>query len=200
VEDARVNKLIPLVLLAPLGLGNAMSAQAQAPPDPGAAANPGTTNPSKSDPSRATPGVVSPSSAQSDQMSPADHSTRRTDPDQSALPPTRVAEAATQGNKDKLSAGTIVQSPAGQAIGTIKDIVPDPRSGQPSYVLVATRSGAKTAIPYSTIAPLFINGRVTLDRWRLEDAPHVSYSQLRDQSDKAWQQKAQQYWNASDRR
>jgi sporulation protein YlmC with PRC-barrel domain len=104
-----------------------------------------------------------------------------------------MAEAATAG---KLSAGTIVQSPAGDAIGTVKDVVPDPRTGRPSYILVNTRSGANTAIPYSTLAPMFSNGRVILDRSRLEDAPRVSDSQLRNPSDHTWQQKAQQYWNA----
>jgi hypothetical protein len=187
-----------LILVVPLVVGATLYAQAQMPPDPGASATPGTTNPSKSDPSTATPGVVGHSPVQSDRMPPADRSTRRTDPDQSKIPPTRIAEAATQGSKEKLSAGTIVQSPTGQSIGTIKDVVPDPRSGEPSYVLVATRSGANTAIPYSTIAPLFINGRVTLDRSRFEEAPHVSDGQLRDTSDKAWQRKAQQYWNTND--
>jgi hypothetical protein len=103
-----------------------------------------------------------------------------------------MAEAATAGN---LSAGTSVESPAGEAVGTVKDVVPDPRTGQPSYILVTTRSGANTAIPYSTLAPMFRDGRVILDRSRLEDAPRVSDRQLRNPSDHAWQQKAQQYWN-----
>jgi sporulation protein YlmC with PRC-barrel domain len=104
-----------------------------------------------------------------------------------------MAEAATASN---LSAGTSVQSPAGEAIGTVKDVVPDPRTGRPSYILVTARSGTDTAIPYATLAPMFHKGRIILDRSRLEDAPHVSDSQLRDPSDHAWQQKAQRYWSA----
>src|SRR5665213_1880812 len=104
-----MNKRISIVLIAAFGVGSTVSAQTQAPPDPGALATPGTTNPSKSDPSTATPGIVSHSPAQSDQVSPADPSTQRTDPDQSKIPPTRMAEAATQRNNDKLSAGTLVQ-------------------------------------------------------------------------------------------
>jgi hypothetical protein len=184
--------LFSLASVAALTLGGIAYAQAQVPPDPGAAATPGTTNPSKSDPSTTTPGVVSPSPAQTDPTSRAERANSPSEPDPSTSP-TRMAEAATAG---KLSAGTIVQSPAGAAIGTVKDVVPDPSTGRPSYVLVNTRSGANTAIPYSTLAPMFSNGRVILDRSRLEDAPRVSNSQLRDPSDHTWQQKAEQYWNA----
>jgi hypothetical protein len=187
-----VKKPISTVLVALLGLGGLAYPQAQVPPDPGAAATPGTTNPSKSDPSTATPGVVSPSPAQSDPGN-RGGSTARSEPKPTKMPPTRLAEAATAGT---LSAGTSIESPAGEAIGAVKDVVPDPRTGRPNYILVTTRSGANTAIPYSTLAPMFRNGRVILDRSRLEDAPRVSDSQLRNPSDNAWQQKAQQYWNA----
>ena len=192
-----MKKPISLVLTCALALGGSVHAQTPAPPDPGAAATPGTTNPSKSDPSTATPGIVSPAHPQPDRMLPrADRSnSAQTDSDQSRIPPTRMAEAATEGNKDGLSAGAMVKSPAGETIGTVKDVVPDPRTGQPSYVLVATQSGANAAIPYSTIAPMFSNGHVVLDRSRLEAAPRVSDSQLRNESDKTWQQKAQKYWS-----
>ncbi len=180
-----MNKSISLILFAALGVGGPVYTQNQAPPDPGAAATPGTTNPSKSDPSTATPGIVTPSPAQSDQMSQP-----RTDPDKSI----RIREPATAG-KGNLSAGVIVQSPAGEPIGTVKDVVLDPDTGEPSYILVTTRSGASTAIPYSIIAPMFSNGRIILAPSRLEGAPRVSDSQLRNKSDKAWQQKVQEYWN-----
>ena len=177
---------------AALTLGGIAYPQAQVPPDPGAAATPGTTNPSKRDPSTTTPGVVSPSPAQTDPTGRAESATSPSEPDP-ATSPTRMAEAAGAG---KLSAGTIVHSPAGAAIGTVKDVVPDPSTGRPSYVLVNTRSGANTAIPYSVLAPMFSNGRVILDQSRLEGAPRVSNSQLRNPSDHTWQQRAQQYWNA----
>ena len=189
-----MKKLVSLAFIAALALGRTAHPQAQVPPDPGAAATPGTTNPSKGDPSTTTPGFVSPAPTQTDPTSrakrPIPTSPSERDPSTS---PTRMAEAATAG---KLSAGTIVQSPAGAAIGTVKDFVPDPGTGRPNYVLVNTRSGANTAIPYSILAPMFSNGRVILDRSRLEEAPRVSDSQLRNPTDHAWQQRAQQYWNA----
>jgi hypothetical protein len=95
-----------------------------------------------------------------------------------------------------LSAGTVVQTPAGESIGTVKDAVPDTRTGQPRYIVIAPSSGANAAISYSTLATLFIDGRIILDRSRLEKAPRVSDSQLRNPSDSGWQQKAQKYWSA----
>jgi sporulation protein YlmC with PRC-barrel domain len=150
-------------------------ARSQEPPNPGAAATPGSTNPSQSDPSTTTPGLVSPSPAQAGQMSGADRSPLRT-----------------------LSAGTIVQTPSGQSIGTVKDVVPDSSTGQPRYILIATRSGTNTAIPYATVSSRIVNGRIILDRARLDGAPRVSDRQLRDPSDKAWQERAQKYWSADD--
>jgi hypothetical protein len=187
-----VKKLISLAFIAGLALSRTAHPQAQVPPDPGAAATPGTTNPSKSDPGTTTPGVVSPGPAPTDPTSRAERPTSPSESDP-ATSPARLAEAASAG---KLSAGTVVQSPAGAAIGTVQDFVPDPRTGQPSYVVVNTRSGANTAIPYSTLAPMFSNGRVILDQSRLDKAPRVTNSQLRNQSDHTWQQRAQQYWNA----
>ena len=187
-----MKKLISLAFIATLALGRTAHPQAQVPPDPGASATPGTTNPSKSDPSTTTPGVVSPGPAPTDPTSRAERPTSPSEP-ASSTSPTRLAEAASAG---KLSVGTIVQTPAGAAIGTVQDFVPDPRTGQPTYVLVNLRSGANTPIPYSTLAPMFSNGRVILDQSRLEDAPRVSNSQLHNPSDHTWQQRAQQYWNA----
>jgi sporulation protein YlmC with PRC-barrel domain len=187
-----VNKLILLPLIAALALGRTAHPQAQVPPDPGVSATPGTTNPSKSDPSTTTPGVVSPGPAPTDPTSRAERPTSRSDPAPSRSP-TRLAEPESAG---KLSVGTVVQSPAGAAIGTVQDLVSDPRTGQPSYVVVNMRSGANAPIPYSTIAPMFSNGRVILDQSRLEEAPRVSNSQLRNPSDHTWQQKSEKYWNA----
>src|SRR5882724_5581393 len=69
LEDATVKKLISLAFIAALALGRTAHPQAQVPPDPGAAATPGTTNPSKSDPSTTTPGFVSPAPTQTDPTS-----------------------------------------------------------------------------------------------------------------------------------
>jgi hypothetical protein len=93
-----------------------------------------------------------------------------------------------------VSAGTVVQSPAGESIGMVKDVVPDANSGEPAYVLISSRSG-NTAVPYSVVAPLFHDGHVILERSRLESAPRVSEKQLLDTSDATWKKQADRYWS-----
>ena len=95
-----------------------------------------------------------------------------------------------------VSAGTAVQAPSGESIGTVKDIVPDPNSGRPAYVVIATRSG-NTAVPYATITPLFHDGQIVLDRSRLESAPRLRAEQLQNDSDRSWTKQSDQYWNDS---
>jgi hypothetical protein len=186
-----------LLLIAAIAC--ASYAQGQEPPNPGAAATPGSTNPSQSDPSTSTPGLVSPSPAQAGQLSGAERSPLRTDPDhRSSTPsPSRLA-AAKNDRAATLSAGTMVQTPDGQSIGTVKDVVPDTATGEPRYILVATRSGTNAAIPYATLSSRVVNGRIVLERSRLDAAPRVSDRQLRDPSDKEWQQRAQKYWSVAD--
>lgn len=94
-----------------------------------------------------------------------------------------------------LSAGSIVQSPAGEAIGRVKDIVPDANTGDPAYVVIATRLGS-VAVPYSVIAPMFQGGHVVLDRSRLDTAPRVQDTQLQDKSNATWKKEADRYWQS----
>ncbi len=94
-----------------------------------------------------------------------------------------------------VTAGTHVQSPAGETIGTVEDVVPSERTGRPDYVLIATASGAETAVPYDAIMPRVHDGRIILDRSRLEGAPAVSASEVRDGSHSAWKTQVDQYWN-----
>jgi hypothetical protein len=91
-----------------------------------------------------------------------------------------------------LTAGTPVRTPAGETIGSVKDVVPDPATGQPAFVLVAIRTGANCAIPYPAVT--FKESQIVLDRSRLEGAPHVEDSQLHDKADSRWQTAAKRYW------
>ena len=92
-----------------------------------------------------------------------------------------------------VAAGTLVQTPAGESIGKVQDIVPDAGSGRPAYVLIATRSGS-TAVPYSVVSPLLHDGRIVLDRSRLESAPRISEKQLQEKDESAWKNQADHYW------
>jgi hypothetical protein len=94
-----------------------------------------------------------------------------------------------------ITAGSIVQTPAGEPIGRVRDVVPDANTGEPAYIVISLRSGS-TAVPYPTIAPMFQNGHIVLDRARLESAPRVNDSQLRDNSGAQWKEQANRYWES----
>jgi PRC-barrel domain protein len=167
-------------------------AQTVPPPEPGAAATPGQSNPDRSDPSTSTPSTInrSPQEAISQESS-----SQSSDVDMSTASERRpkVGREARLGG---ISAGSIVQNPAGEPIGRVKDIVPDANTGEPAYIVIATRSGS-TAVPYPVIAPMYENGHIILDRSRLESAPRVSDSQLRDDNSGAeWKKQADRYWES----
>jgi hypothetical protein len=170
--------------------GSAM-AQTVPPPEPGAAATPGQSNPDRIDPSTSTPSTInrSPKEAISQESS-----SQSSDTDMSTAAERRpkVGREARMGG---ISAGSIVQTPAGEPVGRVRDIVPDANTGEPAYIVISLRSGS-TAVPYPTVAPMFQNGHIVLDRARLESAPRVSDSQLRDNSGAEWKKQADRYWES----
>jgi hypothetical protein len=160
-------------------------------PEPGAAATPGQSNPERTDPSTSTPSTINRSPK--DAISP-ESSSQSSDVDMSTAAERRpkVGREARMGG---ISAGSIVQNPAGEPIGRVRDVVPDANTGEPAYIVISLRSGS-TAVPYPTIAPMFQNGHIVLDRSRLESAPHVSDSQLQDKSNAEWKKQADRYWDS----
>jgi hypothetical protein len=170
--------------------GSAM-AQTAPTPEPGAAATPGQSNPDRSDPSTSTPSTInrSPKEAIS-----RESSSQGSDTDMSTAAERRpkVGREARMGG---ISAGSIVQTPAGEPVGRVRDIVPDANTGEPAYIVISLRSGS-TAVPYPTIAPMFQNGHIVLDRARLESAPRVSDNQLQDKPGAEWKKQADRYWDS----
>ena len=160
-------------------------------PEPGAAATPGQSNPERTDPSTSTPSTINRSPK--DAISP-ESSSQSSDVDMSTAAERRpkVGREARMGG---ISAGSIVQNPAGEPIGRVRDVVPDANTGEPAYIVISLRAGS-TAVPYPTIAPMFQNGHIVLDRSRLESAPHVSDSQLQDKSNAEWKKQADRYWDS----
>jgi hypothetical protein len=172
--------------------GISATAVAQTPPEPGAQATPGQSNPERADPSTATPSMVSPSAPH---PAPQDSSSQSPDKDMANAAQQRP-KTGREARLGGLSAGSIVQSPQGENIGRIKDVVPDAKTGEPAYIVIATRSG-NTAVPYASIAPLYQSGHVVLERSRLEGAPRVSDTQLRSDNTQAeWKKQADRYWES----
>jgi hypothetical protein len=180
---------LPAALLAATAIicGSAF-AQSTAPPEPGAAATPGESNPARSDPTTATPSTVErPASGAHDES-------QSSDPDVSAAA-NRKPKMEREAKLSGVTAGSIVQNPAGQPIGRVKDIVPDTNTGAPAYVVISSRSG-NTVVPYAVLSPMVQNGHVVLDRSKLESAPRVSESQLRENGDVDWKKQADRYWSS----
>lgn len=169
-------------------------AQTTQPPEPGAAATPGQSNPDRTDPSTSTPSTVSPAPDRAiSQQGSRQSQSSDTDMSTAAERRPKMDREARLGG---ISAGSVVQNPAGENIGRVKDIVPDAKTGDPAYIVILTQSGT-TAVPYAIIAPMYQDGHVILDRARLESAPKVSEGQLRnDKADAPWKKQANQYWES----
>jgi hypothetical protein len=90
-------------------------------------------------------------------------------------------------------AGMEVRSPAGQVLGTVIDVVAN-TSGEPGYAVISTGTDTATAVPYDTVAALVRNGKVLMDRTKLENSPQVAQSDLHDKANTKWRQQADTYW------
>ncbi len=215
-----MNRHLALAVAASLALTAVAFAQTQTTPAPGStdAVTPGRVTPAPADPSTTTPGTLTPSPSTTGTQPGSDDSTS---PSSASSPHQRDATGKTnteeatsasganptdassphQRNSTRMAkgatgvtAGMGVQTTAGEAIGTVKDVVPN-ASGQPGYVLITTPSGGRAAVPYATVSSMTHNGKIVLDRSRLEGAPQVRDSQLQDPANTQWQRQADQYWN-----
>jgi hypothetical protein len=166
-------------------------AQTVPPPEPGAAATPGQSNPDRSDPSTSTPSTVNRSATEAISQ---ESSSQSSDADMSTAAERRP-KMGREARLGGISAGSIVQTPAGQPIGRVKDVVPDANTGDPAYIVISLRSGS-TAVPYPAIAPMFQDGHIVLDRSKLESAPRVTDSQLQDKRGLEWKRQADRYWES----
>jgi hypothetical protein len=94
-----------------------------------------------------------------------------------------------------VAAGKLVQSPQGTVIGTVQDLLSEPSSEQPAYVLVATDSGI-TPIPYWAITHLLRDAHIVVDRSMLAAAPRIPGSGEPKGRDAHWMEQADSYWRA----
>jgi len=93
--------------------------------------------------------------------------------------------------KDKL-VGLPVETPAGEQLGSVVDIVRD-KSGKPDYAVVAIDTDT-TAVPYDTALGMLRNDRVVMSQAKLAAAPKVKQSEWLDQTHTAWRTQSDRYW------
>ena len=89
--------------------------------------------------------------------------------------------------------GMEVRSPTGQALGTVIDLVAT-KSGAPGYVVISTGADTATAVPYDAVSTRVRDGKVIMDRTKLQNSPQVVQSDLHDKANTKWRQQADTYW------
>ena len=95
-----------------------------------------------------------------------------------------------------ITAGKVVQSPQGQTIGTVTELVRTfPAHGTPDYVLVATQGGI-AAIPYGAMDHMLRDAHLVIDQSILAGAPHVEQDQIHNLANTHWKEEADSYWRA----
>jgi PRC-barrel domain len=105
---------------------------------------------------------------------------------------TDTPQAATTVDMPKL-VGMEVRSPTGQALGTVIDLVAN-KSGAPGYVVISTGADTATAVPYDAVSTRVREGKVIMDRTKLQNSPQVVQSDLHDKANTKWRQQADTYW------
>ena len=94
--------------------------------------------------------------------------------------------------------GKSVQTPAGETIGGVRDVVLD-RDGKATHVIVAytaaeDESTRLTAVPWETLARLTRGDHIVMERSHLQSAPSFTASTLPDFSSSEWSRQTDRYW------
>jgi hypothetical protein len=198
-----MDTLRTLGLAVALGISTAALAQTQTPPDQ---AGTQTTPPASADQAPAT-GSPEPEAASSPHQREATSKTgtetqpsQSPDPSAASSPHQREAIGASPGSTaaeaPKL-VGLQVVSASGEQLGSVTDVMAD-SAGAPSYVVIApvpsSGGGASTAIPYGTATSMIRNETLVMDRAKLDGAPKVDQSKLKDPASTTWQGESDSYW------
>jgi len=173
-------KLRSIAMLMALGLTGAAWA-AQTPPPPAAgdaqAAPPTGTEPE----STQSPDPQSASSPHQRDVTkqPATEATPNAspDPDAASSPHQKgtvgeTPHAGMAGREPKV-VGLEVQSPSGQALGSVVDVTMDAQR-MPEYAVISTGSDTMTAVPYKTVVSMIKGNKVIFDKKEpFSDVPHL---------------------------
>lgn len=96
-----------------------------------------------------------------------------------------------------IASGKLVQSPEGMIIGTVHDVLREPASNRPAYIVIATSSGFKP-IPSYAIDHLLRDAHIVIDRSTLARAPQIPGNEepkADEDADAPWRQQADIYWS-----
>lgn len=106
----------------------------------------------------------------------------------------RMAEAGSGGHS---WSNMPVETPSGQSLGSVSNLVPGLNGHKSSgYVVVSGSNGMSVPVPYRTAHSMVRDGKLILSQSRFEHAPKVTQEDLQNSADHAWRMKADQYWKA----
>ncbi len=184
-----------LTVLAASSLAAVAYAQTQPAPSTQPGASPGynTANPHQRE-MKSAPGNES--APPSSRPAPGAGSLETSQNAQEARTPSMRMAAAAPGGKSW--SNMPVESPSGQSLGSVSNVVPGLNGQKTSgYVVVSGASGMSVPVPYRTASAMVRDGKLILSQSRFERAPKVTQEDLQNSSDHAWRAKADQYWRAS---
>jgi sporulation protein YlmC with PRC-barrel domain len=90
--------------------------------------------------------------------------------------------------------GLQVVSHTGQTLGSVIDVIVDD-SKQPEYAVISTGNDTITAVPYRAVTAMIKDGKVVMDRSKLENSPQVAQIELHDKANSKWRADSDRYWN-----
>jgi len=196
-------QLRSIALVALLALAStAFAAQKPAPPDAADAQASPPTTPDAQQTQDPDPKAASSPHQRDVTGQPTDESTPNATPDPAGASTPHQQGAVGQTPQGNVASGTPklvglqVQSPTGEAIGSVVDVTMD-SSKQPEYAVISTGNDTMTAVPYSAVASMVKDNKVIMDRSRLQNSPQVAQSELRDKKNSKWRSDADRYWNSA---
>ena len=107
------------------------------------------------------------------------------------------SDASASAKPAKEMTGMKVETPAGESIGEVKNVLYD-KDGRATYAVISYGGkmgmGTKhTAVPWATVSPMIKGDKLLIDRSLLEQAPLIS-SAKPDPSNSKWSHEADSYW------
>ena len=98
--------------------------------------------------------------------------------------------------------GLSVRDSQGENVGSVHDVVVDVAQGRLAYALIEfahSRGNPSTlvAVPWRTFAAMMEADAVVVDRTKIDSAPQVTQSELRQIERDSWRQAADRYWARS---
>jgi hypothetical protein len=138
------------------------------------------------------------SSSSTSTTSPSSSSSQNPDTDTTSSQASSDMSAGMGTGTNAVTVGLPVQSTTGSSLGSVMDVVTDPGSSTPAYIVVST-AGEARAVPYSAVSSMMRNGALVIEESTLRNAPTVQQGTWRDAANTQWRMESDRYWGSQGR-